>query len=400
MGKDLKGKELGKGISQRPNGLYMARFVDPYKKRHTFYDTNLRELRRRLEKVKYEYENGVGGTGECVLLNEWFEEYLKLYKVGRVKDTTVYRIRQTYSSCSKDALGSMRLQHIRAIHVQSFINKLHENGYSYGTLTMIKSLLNEMFKAAMGNGMMVLNPCDAVVLPKKEKYEARYLTEREQEMFFDAAKEYGHYDIFCANISCGARIGELLGLKWSDIDFENKTISIQRTLHYAKLSEDDVCHFFFTTPKTDTSERKVPLLPELEVVLKRVRKKQLTSRMMHAKEWHQEPPFEDMVFTASNGAPVRYGDVNRTIKKAVVKANIQEAELAKFENREPFVLKEFSPHCFRHTFVTRCKMNGVPYEVIQLYVGHSNKEMTMYYDHNKLEISVGDFSKVSFLGAM
>ena len=201
MGKDLNGKELGKGISQRANGLYMARFVDPYKKRHTFYGENLRELKRRLEKVKYEYEHGVGGTGEYVLLNEWFEEYMKLYKVGRVKDTTVYRIRQTYSSCSKDLLGSMKLNQIRAIHIQNFINKLYENGYSYGTLNMIKSLLNEMFKAAMGNGLMSLNPCDAVVLPKKVKYEARYLTEAEQEMFLDVAKEYGHYDIFCFKYS-------------------------------------------------------------------------------------------------------------------------------------------------------------------------------------------------------
>lgn len=400
MGKDLNGKELGTGISQRPNGLYMARFVDPYKTRHTFYGENLKELKRRLEKVKYEYEHGVGGTGDNVLLNEWFEEYIKLYKIGRVKNTTVFRIRQTYSSCSKDVLGSMRLNQICAIHIQNYINRLHEEGYSYGTLNMIKSLLNEMFKAAMGNGMVMRNPIDAVVLPKKEKYEARYLTEREQEMFFEAAKEYGHYDVFCANISCGARIGELLGLKWSDIDFEKKTICIQRTLHYAKLSEDDMCHFFFTTPKTDTSERTIPLLPEMETVLRRVRKKQLTTRMLHAVEWNQESPFEDMVFTASNGSPLRYGDVNRTIKKAIVKANLQEKELAKFENREPLVLKEFSPHCFRHTFVTRCKMHGVPYEIIQLYVGHSNKEMTMYYDHNKLEIGVKDFDKVSLLGAI
>ncbi len=92
--------------------------------------------------------------------------------------------------------------------------------------------------------------------------------------------------------------------------------------------------------------------------------------------------------------------MNRTIKKAIVKANLQEEEIAKFENREPFVLKEFSPHCFRHTFVTRCKMQGVPYEVIQLYVGHSNKEMTMYYDHNKLEIGVNDFAKVLLLGVI
>ena len=79
-----------------------------------------------------------------------------------------------------------------------------------------------MFKKAIGNGYMLQNPCDAVVLPKKIQYEPRYLTEQEQTMFLEAAKAYYHYDIFCASLTCGGRIGEVLGLKWSDIDFEKK----------------------------------------------------------------------------------------------------------------------------------------------------------------------------------
>lgn len=226
------------------------------------------------------------------------------------------------------------------------------------------------------------------------------MTEREQEMFLDVAKDYYHYDIFCADLTFGGRIGEVLGLKWSDIDFENKTIHIQRTLHYAKLKDDDVCHFFFTTPKTETSDRIIPLLPETEIIFKRVQKRQLMNKILYASQWHQEPPFEDMVFTSQQGAPVRYGDVNRTIKAVIVKANLQEEELAKLENREPYILKEFSPHCFRHTFVTRCKQQGVSYETIQPYVGHSDREMTEYYDHNKPEMDVEGLRKISFLNVV
>ena len=74
-----------------------------------------------------------------------------------------------------------------------------------------------------------------------------------------------------------------------------------------------------------------------------------------------------------------------------------EKEIAKREHREPFLLKPFSPHCFRHTFVTRCKKNGVSYETIQPYVGHSNKEMTEYYDHNKPEMDIEELNKISFI---
>lgn len=90
----------------------------------------------------------------------------------------------------------------------------------------------------------------------------------------------------------------------------------------------------------------------------------MRSRLLAGAKWKQEEGFEDMVFTFQYGAPVRYGDVNRTIKLAVVKANIQEAEVAKYEDRGPYVLEPFAPHCFRHTFVTRCKTKGIPYEIL------------------------------------
>ena len=400
MGKDLNGKELGRGLSQRPDGTYMARYVDRYKKRQTFYGKDLKTLRKKLEKERYESENGLFASGVNITVTEWFEEYLKLYKEGKVKDTTLYRIRQTYSPCKKDVLGSMRLQEVRAIHIQSLFNSLDAKGYTYGTIKLLKSLLNELFKKAIGNGYVLINPIGAVVMPKKTKCDQRFLTEEEQEMFLDVAKEYYHYDIFCVNLSMGARIGEVLGLKWSDIDFDNKTVHIQRTLHYSKVNEEEQCHFFFTTPKTETSDRIIPLLPETEKILKRVRTKQLRNKMLYASTWKQETPFEDMVFTSQYGAPVRYGDVNRTIKKVVLKVNLQEEELAKFEGREPRELKGFSPHCFRHTFITNCKKKGVPYEIIKPYVGHSREEMTAYYDHNEPDIDYDNLKKISFLGVV
>lgn len=102
MGKDLNGRELGKGISQRADGNYMARYVDRYKKRHTFYGRDLKALRRKLEKARYESEQGMFLSGGNITLSEWFEEFLKLYKEGKVKETTVYRIRQTFSPCKKN----------------------------------------------------------------------------------------------------------------------------------------------------------------------------------------------------------------------------------------------------------------------------------------------------------
>ena len=99
-------------------------------------------------------------------------------------------------------------------------------------------------------------------MPKKVRYEQRYLSDEEQELFLEVAKEYYHYDIFCANLSLGARIGEVLGLKWSDIDFEKKTIHIQRTLHYAKVKDAmclvDLKGYGVVIPKRDEIELENP----------------------------------------------------------------------------------------------------------------------------------------------
>ena len=208
MGKNLKGKEIGRGISQRKDGNYMARFVDPYGKRRTLYGKDLNILRHKLEKIRYEAEQGIFDAEGKITLIEWFEEYLRLYKVGKVKETTVYRIRQTFSPCRKNSIGEMKLKDIRAMHVQELINQLHEENFTYGTLQLLKSLLNEMFKVAIGNGYMIINPCDAIVMPPKVTYEARFLTEKEQKMFLEVAKEYSHYEIFCTCLSFGGRIGD------------------------------------------------------------------------------------------------------------------------------------------------------------------------------------------------
>lgn len=84
----------------------------------------------------------------------------------------------------------------------------------------------------------------------------------------------------------------------------------------------------------------------------------------------------------------------------ILKANLQEEEIAKFADREPRELKGFSPHCFRHTFITRCKKRGIPYETIKSYVGHSKEEMTAYYDQNKPEIDYENLKKISFLNVV
>ena len=89
MGKDLKGKELGKGISQRADGRYIARFTSKTGKRKTLYDFKLNELKRKLREAVYEDEHGLNGNGESITLNAWYVTWTELYKKKTVKMTTI-----------------------------------------------------------------------------------------------------------------------------------------------------------------------------------------------------------------------------------------------------------------------------------------------------------------------
>ncbi len=393
MGKDLKGKNLGRGLCQRKDGIYVGR-ISKNNKRYVVYDKNLNNVKVKLKKIKLdlEKENNISE----ITLTEWFEEFLILYKEGKIKGDTLYRYRQNFQTC--EAISMMKLKDIKAMHIQKMINDLVDKGISYGTLNNIRGILKELFQKALGNELVNVNPLEAVVLPKKQNKERRYLKPKEQEMFLEGLKGYAHEDIFLADLCTGCRIGELLGLKWSDIDFVNKTISIERSLHYGRLNDNEKCHFYFTTTKNEMSTRIIPMLPETESILNRVYKKQLRNKTEYKKKWKQEKEFENMVFTTQHGQPIRDGDVNRTIKTVVDKVNLLETELAKEENREPFLIEPFSAHCFRHTFVTRCRENNVPYEVIQKMVGHSNKEMTEYYNHAKIDVDFSELERVSFIG--
>ena len=91
MGKDLKGKELGKGISQRADGRYIARFTSKTGKRKTLYDFKLNELKRKLREAVYEDEHGLNGNGESITLNAWYVMWTELYKKKTVKMTTIYK---------------------------------------------------------------------------------------------------------------------------------------------------------------------------------------------------------------------------------------------------------------------------------------------------------------------
>lgn len=384
MGKDLKGKELGKGISQRADGRYIARFTSKTGKRKTLYDFKLNELKRKLREAVYEDEHGLNGNGESITLNAWYVTWTELYKKKTVKMTTIYKNHSYYNSRVKNSIGKMYLQDIKTYHVQKFLNDLIDSGLAHGTVSNIRFMLSDMLDKAVLSEYIRKNPCIGVEMPKEVKKERRVLTKEEQEKFFTFASSYIHINVLKFAVTTGCRIGEVLGLKWEDCDFGKREITINKTIHYSKASSPvEGSKFFYTTAKTISSNRVIPMTDEVYEILQNQKIKQTEQKMWKRSIWRQHKEFQNLVFTCSDGSPVYYYNVNSAIKDYVAKINVIEIELAKEEKREPKIFELFTCHTLRHTSVTyKLKLSGGDIKAVQGDSGHAQADMvTEVYGH-------------------
>lgn len=194
----------------------------------------------------------------------------------------------------------------------------------------------------------------------------------------------------------GMRVGEIGGLLWDDVDFDNEVIHIRHNLSY-NYPGDGVKEVKLNTPKTLCSRRDIPFDDDgviknaLLVQKKRIedRKKELGSR------WRSE--FDDIVFATTMGSECPRYIVEKEIKKKIKELNDAELHLAVAERREPRkVLPDFHPHSIRHTFATRCAEKGVDMKVTQKILGHSNINITRtIYEHVSPQRAKDELRKLS-----
>ena len=204
MGKDLKGKELGKGISQRADGRYIARFTSKTGKRKTFYDFKLNELKRKLREAVYEDEHGLNGNGESITLNAWYVTWTELYKKKTVKMTTIYKNHSYYNSRVKNSIGKMYLQDIKTYHVQKFLNDLIDSGLAHGTVSNIRFMLSDMLdKAVLSEYIRKKSLYRCGNAKRSEKRKTCINKRRTGEIFYICFFLYTHQ---CSEICCDNRL--------------------------------------------------------------------------------------------------------------------------------------------------------------------------------------------------
>ncbi len=213
------------------------------------------------------------------------------------------------------------------------------------------------------------NPAKGISVKRDEKKEPRVLSVEEQYDFFECSKGTFYDNFFDVAVTTGMRLGEIAALTWDDIDLERRIISVTKTLVYIKYEGDLGKTFHMETPKTRTSVREIPINKQCELALKKqyAQKKVIESKAPVSKKPKEE--FQNLLFTTKFNTPLNSQIIIDAIHKIVLTINETRYYIEEME--------DFSCHCFRHTFATRCFEAGIQPKTVQKYLGHATLQMTM-----------------------
>ncbi|MBQ8585541.1 MAG: site-specific integrase, partial [Butyricicoccus sp.] len=257
--------------------------------------------------------------------------------------------------------------------ITRLINELKKKGYQYETKNKVKVMLVDMFSRALLNKLASDNPAKSVRVFKDKRVERRVLTQEEQTDFFDTCRGTFYDELFTVAILTGLRPGELCALRWRDIDLKHKCLRVERTLIYQKFEGEERKTFHAGPPKTQESRRTVYFNDRCATALK----KQFSKRSMISLRPAYDPlsGFEDLLFVTKFGTPINASIYGSAIERIIDLINENRCEgIDTFE--------KFSPHCFRHTYATRCFEANVAPKIVQEQLGHASLKMTMdLYTH-------------------
>lgn len=380
--KDNRGRALRKGESQRASDKsYIYTYTDPFGKRRFIYAKDLQTLREKEDKLKKDQLDGldVYAAGNATL-NFVFDRYISTKY--ELRKSTLSNYLYMYDHFVREGFGARKIGEIKYSDVRYFYyHLLNEKGLQANTVDTIHTILHPTFQLAVRDDIIRTNPSDGVMAEIKKKAGKNKgvrhaLTLEQQRAFMDYIAQnpiYCHWlPLFTVLLGTGCRIGEVVGLRWEDLDFENRLISINHSItYYAR--EDRKSYFAVSLPKTEAGIRTIPMMDAVY------------EAFQEEYEVQKENGFNSTVIDGMTGFIFcnRFGNIhnpqtiNRTIKRILENHNAEEVLNAKRERRQPVIIPHFSCHHLRHTFCTRFCENETNIKVIQSVMGHANIETTM-----------------------
>jgi integrase len=348
-------------IHRRKNGGWCAQYevyTAKGPKRKSIYGKTRQDVAAKLAKAISDRDGGMVFDAENLRLGE----YLDLWLRDSVKDTVRLTTYQGYERIArlhiKPVLGRVKLQSLTPVHARSLYRERLEAGLAPRMVQLVHTTLHKALKQAIHDGLIPRNVTEMVKAPQVKRKEFTPLSVEESKKLFEAAKGDRFETLYTLAVSTGMRQGELLGLKWEDVDLDRGTVQIRRTLSTANGEG-----FEFGVPKTAKSRRSIKLPTIALTSLKRHRKSQLEERMSLPGSYSDN----GLVFPSRTGAPVYRQDlITRSFKPILKRAGLPNIRF----------------HDLRHTCATLLLSQGVHAKYVQELLGHATISITLdTYSH-------------------
>lgn len=352
-------------MSKRPNGegsIYLRRdglwvgstFVltsTGTRKRRYVYGKTRGGVHAKLTKLISQTQLGLPAAGSAIKIGPYLTTWLEQVASVKVRPST-YRAYETYVRLHLvPALGNKRLDRLSPSDVRMFVAGRQAAGLSSRTVQQLHAILRAALQHAVREDVIPRNVAKLVQVPAAQRIEVRPLSVAETRILLSAARSERLYALCVVLLAVGLRRGEVLGLRWVDIDLDGRTLRVRQTLQRAAGK------LHFVPPKTVRSARTVPLPAVCVSALQEHHTKQEAERRKAGDSWQES----GLVFTTAIGTPLEPRNVNRWFKALCGRAEVRPIRL----------------HDLRHTCATFLLTQGVPARVVMEILGHSAINVTM-----------------------
>ena len=326
------------------------------RKRKTLYGKTRQEVATKLAKALSDREGGLVFDASSLKLGDYLDRWLVDSVRGTVRQRTWERYEQIARVHIKPALGRLKLKSLTPVHVRSLYREKLDAGLAPRTVQYIHTTLHKALKDAVSDGLVPRNVTEGLKAPRSKKKEVNALSADQARAFLCAARGDRFEALYVIAVHCGLREGELLGLRWDDVDLEVGTLAVRRT-----LSETKIGHIF--EPPKNGKGRNVRFTGSAVEALKRHRATQNEYRIRVGSLWQDQ----GLVFPSHKGTTMYAKNLTaRSFKPLLQRAGLPNIRL----------------HDLRHTCATLLLAKGVHPKFVQELLGHATISITLdTYSH-------------------